>query len=349
MNEDCIYVQNFVDKYLEVNKESFYYIFDTFKNNSEVDKLELLTMELLEIAILEREGIAIKSFTTQNIKRHIINHNIKNLPKWFNRAMMKFFDTFIDLSFPNLFDFDETGNNTDICLSLGSTIPALYKLAFMKGKKIIIPNFPRKYIADYYNVDIDDLITFYVKSQDAYLTDLRYNGSLLFNSLVPNDIYYLRSIENKNSFLKMKLSMNSPIFMSDKMINTSNILPYGYVNATVEKESLEGDFYAERVYYKKKIYHDVKLKFSQGDIEKIHFKNDDEKDDIITNSVLNSSDLVDFFFGVNNAVENFCGYLMYDRCINTCASLIFYDESSNAIQFSSRNINITDKKYKQLI
>ncbi len=124
------------------------------------------------------------------------------------------------------------------------------------------------------------------------------------------------------------------------------ILPVGVIEFPMDKISLEGTFFAEKVYYKELIFNNVKLNFSDGVIRYISFKAEDKGNYALQNKVMSSLKECYFSLGFNKHISEYTGFYLYDRCIRGNICLKFFDQESFPIVFS--NVNTEIKKRKRM-
>jgi len=122
------------------------------------------------------------------------------------------------------------------------------------------------------------------------------------------------------------------------------ILPAGVIEFPMDKASLDGVFFAEKIYYKNLIYDNVKLNFSDGVIRYISFKSEEKGNYNLQNTIMNSQKECYFSLGFNPEISDYTNFYLYDRCINGNISLKFFDQDSFPIVFSNLNAEIKKRK-----
>ena len=118
------------------------------------------------------------------------------------------------------------------------------------------------------------------------------------------------------------------------------ILPTGKIEFILKKSSLNGTFIAERAYYKKSTYRNLKLNFENGDLMYVSFENERSDNFTLKNALLNTQEECSISMGLNPQIMEFTNYYSYDRCIDGLLALKFLDSTNNQIILANKNAEI---------
>ena len=271
------------------------------------------------------------------------------IPKTYFSEWVKLINIIIDVSFPesrNL--FTDNFFSTEKTAMVNESLQAIYKNMLIADKIVLLPNFPKTAIAEYYNIDLKVLENFYLGTFEPVVNKMNVQGIKIINHVFPNEDYFLQKSSSEN-ILKIQISEQQSYFVGNKINNYYTVLPFGYVALSILKSSINGVFEAEKVYYKNEYRDSVIISFSFGNIQSIQCSGNDSFGEIIRNGLVNSKESVDLFIGVNNGVEACCNYHYYDRCINNNFSIVFYDEANNIIEISSKSVQLSNSNQKNIL
>jgi len=342
-----------IEEYLQISSEQIIVLsglFDT-ADNCEVSDIKII--EELAILVRGKGAFPVLDFATKTLKLRILEETPEDkyyVPTEYFSQWVKLVDVIIDLSFPeirNIFtDNYFASNKTEL---INKSLQSIYKNMLISEKIILLPNFPKPAIANYYNIDLADLEKFYCQSFEPIANKMNVKGLKILNHLGPGETYYLQNTSDEEKNLKIHISDQQSYFVGNKINNSYTVLPYGFVALTIDKNSLNGVLKADKVYYKNICRDAVIITFSYGNILSIQFESNDNLAEIIKVGIINSKERVEFFVGVNNGVSEHCNFNYYDRCIDNNFSLVFYDELNNIIEISSNSVYFTNDNFKNIL
>lgn len=352
MNITDVY-KSLIEDYLQVAPEQIIVLSGLIDTTEKCEFSDIKIIEELAILVRNTGAFPVLDLASKTLKLRILEETpedkyfvpTKYLSKW-----VELVNVIIDLSFPeirNIFtDNYFTSEKTDL---INKSLQSIYKNMLISDKIVLLPNFPKPSIANYYNIDLAVLERFYLGTFGPFENKMNVMGLKVLNHLRPGESYYLQNKDNEETKLKLQISDQQSYFVSNKISNSYTVLPYGFVALTVDKNSLNGVLKAEKLYYKNICRDSVEFTFSYGNILSIQFKNNDSFAEIIKVGLMNSKDRVEFFIGVNNGVAEHCNYNYYDRCIDNNFSLVFYDEVNNIIEISSKSVQLTNENFKNIL
>ncbi|MBT3169203.1 MAG: hypothetical protein HN334_04995 [Candidatus Cloacimonetes bacterium] len=328
MNSEIL--SNFLKNLLKIKEGEVVSIFAEIDNH----QYTLPFIEDLAVAIRRQNAIPNLDFYTQNIKRIFSE-------KWANRTELfasdyyqnkiKNIDYFLIVGWHNF--SDKLNDFTKDFLS------NLYK----NGKNIIFLNFPTEKLSFQTGLSIDKLIENYWRSIDCDFSKLS-NVSKKQADFLSKSQYFLLSSETEK--LKIKIESNLLKIVCGNIDKEQIIvLPTGFIEMKLEREFLDGFFWAEKAYYQNNVFENVKIKFENGNIKYAIFNEEKEGNILLQNALVNIVPDCKINFGFNEKIIHFSNHIYYDRCLENNISLIFYDQNSAPIYFSNTKLKI--KKIKE--
>lgn len=342
-----------IEDYLRVSSEQIIILSGLIDPSADSEYSDLKIIEELAVLVRNQGAFPVLDLSPKSLKLRILKETSEDkyfVPTEYYSQWVKLLDVIIDLSFPeirNIFtDNYFTSQKTE---QINRSLHSIYKNMLIAEKMVLLPNFPKKAIATYYNIDLTILEDFYLSSFESLENKMNVKGLKIYNHLIPGESYYLLNEDADNDRLKIVISDQQSYFVSNKISNFYTVLPYGYVAFTIDKDQLNGVIKADKLYYKDTYRDSAVITFSYGNILSIQFENNDSLSEIIKVGLINSKDRVELFIGVNNGVTEHCNYNYYDRCINDNFSLVFYDELNNTIEISSKSLELTNENKKNIL
>ncbi len=333
-----------IENYINLPEKSVVVLAGLIKAQSankfeDYEHIEELSLEVRKHGSYPMLDISSESLKIRTLKE--VPEEKYYVPSDYYSNWVSLFDLIIDVGFPKF-------NNLKAEMVYGETkkqdiddsIQQIFRHLLISGKKMLIPNFPKDSLADYYNLDLISLTNFYLNTFQM-ISQKMVTFSMRVVGLLENTITTKFSIQdNEDMFIHFEANNEEIVNETDTFSNTITYLPFGYVKCTSKSSSLNCHFVAERFYYKNRIWTNVEVKFSDGNLTYLKFENPEIEQEFVKTSLINRRDLIEVYIGTNNGVEDFSNYNYYDRCIQNNLSIVFYDEEYNLIQISTNKIKI---------
>lgn len=352
MNINEIY-KLLIEDYLKISSEQIIVLSGLLEtsHNSEISDIDIL--EDLAILVRNRGAFPVLDLASKRFKIRVLEETPEEkyfIPTDYFSQWVKLVNVIIDLSFPEIRNFFTdnyiTSQKTEL---INKSLQSIYKNMLISDKIVLLPNFPKASIANYYNINLSVLEKFYLGSFEPIDSKMNAKGFKILNHLLPGETYFLESTSDDINKLQLQISDQQSYFISNKISNSYTVLPFGYVALTVDKNSLNGVIKADKLYYKNIQRNSVVITFSYGNILSIQFESNDSLAEVIKVGLINSKERVEFFIGVNNGVSEHTNYNYYDRCIDNNFSIVFYDEVNNIIEISSKSVRLTNENSKNIL
>lgn len=342
-----------IEDYLKVTSEQIIVLSGLLDTKEKCEFSDIKIIEELAIIVRGKGAFPVIDLAWKTLKLRVLEETPEEkyfVPTEYYSKWVKLVNVIVDLSFPEIRNiFTDNYFTSEKTHLINKSLQSIYKNMLISEKIVLLPNFPKHSIADYYNIDYHQLEKFYLGSFGSIENKMNAKGSKVFNHLVPSETYYLLNENNIEQKLMMQLSDQQSYFVSNKISNSYTVLPYGYVAFSLNKNSLNGILKADKLYYKNHYRDSVVITFSYGNILSIQFENNDSLSEIIKVGLINSKERVEFFVGVNNGVSEHSNYNYYDRCIDNNFSLVFYDEVNNIIELSSKSVVLTNENSHNIL
>ncbi|MBN2460648.1 MAG: hypothetical protein JXB60_03490 [Candidatus Cloacimonetes bacterium] len=334
---------NIVNNFLKIYKDMVIVITGEIHNapDSREPLVEIPLIEELAVAIRKRNAFPVLEISTQKLKerffREIPSEMMKMPPHYYNNWLDSI-NSFIEVGWKSLTDEFAVQEDEDY-QRFKKTTSKIWDKIFQQKKKIIFLNFPTWELAGYIGADFDQL-------RRAYLKAINCNYNLLnIKSEEYREEYFSFSdyqINSETDKLLLKLEKDKPaLFAAD---NPIVILPSGFIEFPVIRDSLHGCFQAEKAYFKGLIQEDVRICFENGNVRFITFRHQEKGNFRLQNSLINSIDNCFLTIGYNNELNQWTNYHFYDRCRIGNISLSFVDRGGRKITFSCCRAEIRKNK-----
>ncbi len=309
-------------------------------NNANDPLIELPLIEELAVAIRKRKAFPVLEMSTEKLKKRFfaeMPEEVFSVPPNYYKNWINAIDKFIEISWESYSsDFQETSEK-QIEQFKDSTNSIMQHL-FQQKKKIIFLNFPTHQLANFIGTDYEKLVNTYVQGVNCNYNLLKINGEEYREQYFSFSNYRITSNEET---LALKINRDKPVLFSGD-INEHQIivLPTGIIEFPLVRESMNGIYFAEKIYYKDRNYNNIKIKFENGTIRYVAFKEDKKGNFHLQNELINNDKDCFLTLGFNQDIKEYTNYFSYDRCIEGNISMKFFDKNSKPIFLSNINSKI---------
>lgn len=337
---------NIINNFLKIHKNDIVAISGEIHNNEDSPHplVEFPLIEELAVAVRKKNAFPKLNIYTQNLKKRfkqeipeeIFSSSQNHYFNWIDSV-----DSFIEIGWKRLSeDFESTSENK--LRNPGSTESIIFQKIIKQKKKIIFLNFPTYELAEKTDSDFEELNNSYLKAIKCNYNTLKMKAKDFQEDFFSFSNYRISSgIEE----LDLKLIKNEyQLFMGESLDHQIIVLPAGVIEFPIDKNFLNGTFFAEKIYYKNLIYKNVKINFLDGSVRFVSFEAGEKGNYRLQNAITSSQKESFFSIGFNSEISCYTNFYLYDRCINGNISLKFFDKESYPIVFSSKNAEIKKRK-----
>ena len=337
---------NIINNFLKIHKNDIIAIFGEIHNNEDSPHplIEFPLIEELAVAVRKKSAIPILNISTQNLKKRFkqetpeetFSSSQNHYINWIDSV-----DSFIEIGWKSLYeDFESSSENK--LRNTSNTERVIFQNIIKQKKKIIFLNFPTYELAEKIDSDFEELNNSYLKAIKCNYNTLKMKAKDFQEDFFSFSNYRITSGSEE---LDLKLIKNEyQLFMGESLDHQIIVLPAGVIEFPIDKNFLNGTFFAEKIYYKDLIYKNVKINFQEGAIRFVTFESGEKGNYQLQNAITNSQEESFFSTGFNSEISCYTNFYLYDRCINGNISLKFFDKESYPIVFSSKNAEIKKRK-----
>jgi leucyl aminopeptidase (aminopeptidase T) len=287
-------------------------------NNANEPLIELPLIEELAVAIRKRKAFPVLEMSTEKLKKRFFAEmpdEVFSVPPNYYKNWINAIDKFIEISWESYSSDFHDKSDRQLKQFKDSTNSILQHL-FQQKKKIIFLNFPTQELAEYIGTEYKKLVSTYIDGVNCNYNLLKINGEEYREQYFSFSNY---RITTNSETLAIKINRDKPVlFSGDISEHQVLVLPTGIIEFPINRESMNGIYFAEKIYYKDRNYNNIKIKFENGSIRYVAFKED---------------------------IKEYTNYFSYDRCIDGNISMKFFDKNSKPIFLSNINSKI-DKETK---
>ena len=330
-----------VNQVLQIKAGQFVSILGTIYNK-ESDQFGALIplLEELSLKIKEKGAFPVLEITTERLsEKYVENFDEEDMefPIEFYRNKINQYDKFIEIS--NVEEISLTENIPEIVLyKMRLWSSKIWDMILKRKKQMVLIDFPSETLANYYDLDFDNLLK-------NYLATLNYDYNYF------NDIFD-KVYEKFNSTSGLKISCNhyelellckkDNLEIYSGMSNLANfsLLPSGKVEFHAAPTSIEGSFYAERIYFKQFCFENSVCFFEEGRIKDIKQENPDKNFYHMQNFIYDHQDEIQVVIGVNPALDKYSGYPFLDEIKKDNITLRIGNKDGKKVRFCNSNSEI---------
>ena len=308
------------------------------RNGSQTDSSETLEqipfIEELALAIRKKNAFPMLELSTERLKERFfseVSEDVYDTPFSYYKSLIEKVDCIIDLGWrsnPQLFEsipdvkFNKMKKSTE----------EVRELIEKKHKKTVYLGFPTSALADYYNVNLQDLRYTYFESLNCDYNKLENSHDNVVTWLVDQ-----RNIKLVSGNEYLYFQLESPVNLKDGIFrNQSVYLPAGKVSQKIISNTLNGTFAAEKVYFRNKVFTNIELMIKNGNVSMVRFGNESKGNVHLQNAFhnINTEIMPVISIGINKKIKPI-GYEQYDRCAYGNISIEFVDMNSEIITISN--------------
>ena len=203
-----------------------------------------------------------------------------------------------------------------------------------QSKKVVLMGLPTNALATYYNLDYQALNNSYLKAINIDYHELKKQSLIAENKFKKHDKCNLIT-EDRNLEVKFTIT-DTQMYNGDFGSRCFMVLPTGRIEKKID--SLDGIFYADKVYLDTKSYSDVQIIFEKGKIIATDFLNQNDDNIFLNKLLMNSLQEAYLTVGLNPALTKNTGYLLFDECmLNNCCI---------RLQINNKTISLANSKTK---
>lgn len=300
--------------------------------------VELPLIEELAVAIRSRKAFPVLELTTANLRQRFFSEmpeEVLSISPRYYQNWIDDIDIFIEVNWKNLtseFDYREA-ERFEV---LKESSKEIWNKIFAQKKKIIFLNYPTSELAENIGRDFQDLHQAYLEALNCNYNWIKLTTEELLETYFPYSRYQISTASEQ---LKVQQSNEKPVsFLESGQLV---ILPAGYLEIPIQRNSLQGVFQATRVYYQGGVREDIKINFEEGKIRFVTFSEDQKGNFKLQNAIMNCREKCSLVIGYNPEVKNYTNYSLYDRCLRDSVSLHLTSADGRDILLSSNKAKIT--------
>ncbi|MDA3814616.1 MAG: hypothetical protein PF570_10240, partial [Candidatus Cloacimonetes bacterium] len=321
---------NIINNLLKIKKNDVISISGEIHNASNANEplIELALIEELAVAIRKKKAFPVLEMSTEKLKKRFFAEmpdEIFSVPPNYYKNWINAIDKFIEISWESYSsDFHETSDKQ--LKQFKDSTNSIMQHLFQQKKKIIFLNFPTQELAEYIGTDYDKLVDTYIQGVNCNYNLLKINGEEYRERYFSYSNYRITA---HTETLAIKINRDKPVlFSGDPSEHQIIFLPTGIIEFPIERESMNGIYFAEKIYYKEHNYNNVKIKFENGSIRYVAFKEDKKGNFHLQNELINSDEQCFLTLGFNQDIKEYTNYFSYDLCIEGKISMKFFDIKS---------------------
>ncbi|MDO9577583.1 MAG: aminopeptidase [Candidatus Cloacimonadales bacterium] len=333
---------NIINNLLRIQKDDVVSISGEIRNgaNAEYALIELPIIEEIAVAIRKKKAFPVLELSTENLKKRFfveMPDDVFSVPPNYYKNWINSIDIFIEVGWESFSsDFIETSEK-QIKKFKDSTQSVMEHL-FEQRKKLIFLNFPTHELAGFINAEYEELLNSYLNAVNCNYNLLKIYGNELHEKFFSYSNYLITSKDEKLSLKILRDKIE--IFDGDTSNKQVVVMPTGLAEIQLDRQNLDGVFFADKIYYKNKTYDNVKIKFENGAVRYVAFTEDKTGNYHMQSELTNSIEECYLTVGFNKNIFNYTNYFSYDRCIDGNVSLKFFDRSYKPIFISCLNAEI---------
>lgn len=333
---------NIVYNLLRIQKDDVISIAGEIHNGKNVEDplLEIPLIEELAVAIRQKRAFPVLELSTENLKKRFfaeMPEDVFSVPPSYYKSWINSIDTFIEIGWESFAsDFKETSDRQ--IKSFKDSTRSIMDHLFDQKKKLIFLNYPTHELAGYIDKDFAELENIYLNAVNCNYNLLKIYGGELHDKFFSYSNY--RVISKAETLTIKILKDKIRIYDGDPARHEIIVIPTGIVEMPIDRQNLNGIFFADKIYYKNITYDNVKIKFENGVIRYVAFTTDKKGNYHMQSELINSIDECYFTVGFNKNIFTHTNYHSYDRCIDNNVSLKFFDRNYKPIFISSLNAEI---------
>ncbi|MCD4817387.1 MAG: hypothetical protein K8S23_01700 [Candidatus Cloacimonetes bacterium] len=326
-----------VNNILEIHEKNIVSVSGEIHNsqNNVFSLNEIAILEELSLAIRKKKAFPFIEISTERLKERFLSEipeDVMHLKPEYYLKWLDDLDAFIEIGWKNINQnfVDDTYSKLQ---KMEQSLEDIWAKIIEQQKKFVFLNFPSPELATILDINYENLLSHYLKMLDSDYK-VMYNKADDLTQALRGKINTIFTKENTLSlFIK---NIPPKAYYGNIQSNQIVILPTGKIEMEVERSSLNGIYFAEKIYYKKNYYNSVKILFEDGDIRYLTFSEEKKGNFILENALMNSKMFCSISIGLNSGNRTLTNYYSYDRCIDKSVSFKFFDANEEPILVLNR-------------
>ncbi|MFC1898165.1 hypothetical protein ACFLYJ_01190 [Candidatus Cloacimonadota bacterium] len=336
---------NIINNLLRIQKDDVVSISGEIRNGAheEFALIEVPFIEEIAVAIRKKKAFPVLELTTENLKKRFFAEmpdEVFSVPPNYYKNWINSIDIFIEVGWES-FSSDFIESSEKQIKKFKDSTQSVMEHLFEQRKKLIFLNFPTHELAGYIETDYDALQSFYLNAVNCNYNLMKIYGTELHDKFFSFSNYMINSKDEKLSLKILRDKIE--IFDGDTTKKQIVVIPTGLVEIPLDRQNLDGVFFADKIYYKNKTHNNVKIKFENGAVRYVAFTEDKKGNYHMQSEFINSVEECYLTIGFNKNIFNYTNYYSYDRCIDGNVSLKFFDRTYKPIFISCLNAEITKR------
>lgn len=331
-----------VNDFLKIQKDNVISIAAAIHNtpDSKNPLQEIPFLEELCLAIRRKKAFPIMELRTKNLQNRFFNEMsdevISQHPSYYSK-LIETIDYFFELSWESFKEEDYSNDDSRLDQAISSSQNLLWQ-AFEQNKKLIFLNYPTHNLASQTGIDFNILLNIYFAAVNTDYNFLRSTGADLRDRYFSSAYY---RIFNEDDSLKIRIKKDRiKVYSGNPGEHSSFVLPGGFLEIPLFWEDMNGVFLVEKAYYKGSVFNNIKIKFENGNIRYVNFKEDKPGNYEFQNALNSCLPECNLLLGFNKDIFQNSNYYYYDRCRDGNLSLSFMGQKFNRFYLLGCNSEI---------
>lgn len=335
---------NLVNNILRLKKNNVISISGELYNSKKSNDSPLQEIPLIEelaVAIRKKSAFPILEISTTNLQERFFSEmpeSIYSLSPDYYEQWIAMIDSFVEVGWQKFFNEFEPKNKA---IEMNESGQKILKQIFDNNKKMVFLNYPNQDLAEILTLNYKKLLSAYYDSVNCDYRALYKQGLKLKERYFSSANYFIEDMEN---LLELKIIKDEAnLNCANATENPLLILPAGFIDFPLLRPSLNGIFRAERVYWQKHVFEDVKIMFNEGNMRYVNFKDERKENFLLQNALMQTTAECQLTIGFNPEIYSYTNYSQYDRCLNENITITFSSPTAPSIFCST----LTGKIIKQ--
>lgn len=292
---------------------------------------EISLIEELAIAIRKREGFPVLDISTEKLKnRYLLEIENKSFDFSYFSKYVDLIDTFVDIGWrsnPEIMnqlsdaDYQEIVEHSNF----------IWSKIIESGKKILFMGYPTRELANYYQLNLNFLQESYFNGIDCDYSKLLSRSNFLQEQLSFNNAVSLNT--NSENLICRYKKENIVLHNGQFNNSTTMILPTGRTEVMIDK--IDGKFFAEKIYFKTKIFENIELEINNNVISEVNFSLQKTGNNELESILKTNIKKFILQIGINEELKEYSNYLLFDKNILGNSTIKLYTETDIEISFSN--------------
>lgn len=308
--------------------------------NRQATPLEQIPLiEDLALALRKKGAFPVLEISTENLKHRFfaeMPEEIHKLPLAYYESWVNSIDAFIDVGWRNHPEIYQN-LSPEQYQRLERSTRGIWETVVAQKKRTLYMGYPTESLAAWFHTGLEVLHKSYFAGVDCDYEKLAVQAEQWRETLQKAQRVEIDTVGTLKASLQ---SAQAHIYGGRAHERQITVLPAGKAEVPVVNGTMEGRFYAEKMYFGRQCFNNILLHFEDGKLVKAETGEHQPQLYKAQDALTGLAGPFTLTLGFNTDVRDYCGYYLFDTCMDQAVGLAFADSRGRHCLALSKNAGL---------